>query len=1490
MAGQQKAFLPDQTSFPFQGLCQHTEGWGPFSSQQMDFTPCFLDMVVVIPSVFLLIAAMVRIPILLRRFPLAHDTLHWVYFIKLTLLIILLFVTSTSLFLQSAQTQWNLMSVAALSLATNVFVVMLAMTLHHLEYTRNRTTSGTLVFYWILVLVGNTIKLRSLARSLYTIPEDYPGQFSLYFIRSTLSFFILLFEATSSPRRLSWSKDNGAEETECPEATTSMFGRLGFSWISPLMAWGSDQLLLIDDLWFLGYDIRPSTISTNFKHAWDKEKTKKRPSLYHVLFPLLGGSFYFAGLLKAVHDILQFMQPILLKQLMDWVASYTTDTPASSYNGAFLAAGMFMSALGQSLLYNQFLQLCHTNDMKLSAALITSISTKTLELSTPNSQLSMDVHSIKGVCALLHGLWSGIFQLAIGLLLLYATLGLSFCAGVLVLVLVIPLYAMLNILMRNHKKMQDQNKQGRMQLVGELLNSIRAIKINGWEDVFFEKINQVRNTTELPAIRKYSVLRMFRCFAFDATPFCASVASFALYTRISTSPLTSQIAFVSILLFNILFSLLSIFPTNIDSGWTTIKALKKIRIFLASEERDPDALQKQDFRLMPEWTRDTPLIDISKGSFKWTKSGPTVLSDIDLQVRKGDLIGITGCQGAGKSTLLSALLGNLFKCSGNAIIRGSIAYVSPEPWISQTTLRDAIVFGHRWDKLFYQLVLSVCQLQNDLADLPKGDNTLVMGDSFILTPSQQCRVALARALYARADIYLLDDPLKNVDIITRTTIMANVFGPQGLLKNKARLFVTDAITDLQRLDRILLLENGKIEMDAGFGAWMNRRSGLHTISRNSFFSNSPTTHKRRSRQKSVESIETTRSLRRASMATSLFENNHPRHTRSPKVVDESAKALKDDIDSKVIGNYMKSCSLFAIIAIFFFLIFGQGVQVLSNLWLKYWLDSDIELNLDSYNSPWIYLELYAGLGAVSILAYTLHTIILWGYCAYGSAKKTHYSMLQAIIRSPIEFFNAPYKTILSRFDNDQYAIDQLLPESLEVFFRVLVSIVATTITITLSTPFFLVLVIPLSLIFVNVQSTYRPISQRLNILCEKYKSDLTSRFKEMHSGIETICGFNQQRRFLVQNEELLDDYQNVYHLAFSCKRWMSVRIEVLGSVAIFGAAILAVIGVLYGTSSYRDPGLVGLGLLYALSATPLLQKMAISLSDVETHLISVSHVQECIEQVPEKYEAVRRVHPMWPIEGSIEFCNYSANYQEGICYDMHDLSFKVEAGSHIGVIDRSVSRTTPLSLCLLRMIEKTHGSILVDGIDISTIRLSDIRSRLAIIPCNPTLFPGTLREHLDQLGIYEDVQIWRALQIVGIDSMVKDLEGQLSSVISEENMPFSIAQGQLIYLARAILRRATIIVWEESNEVLYIENESIHDLIQQEFKNCTVITVGHSVSLVMASDRYDCLANKNIISIFIYRILVFDQGTIIENNTPQALLSEKTSVLYTMAVEANLCD
>ncbi|OAD79903.1 hypothetical protein PHYBLDRAFT_105731 [Phycomyces blakesleeanus NRRL 1555(-)] len=1352
---------------------------------------------------------------------------------------------------------------------------MLAMTLHHLEYTRNRTTSGTLVFYWILVLVSDTIKLRSLVLSRSTdTTEDYPGQFGLYLIGNIFSLCMFLLEFTLRPKRLSWYKDINSDERECPETTTSMFGRLVFSWISPLMTWGSDQLLLIDDLWFLGHDIRSSIISTRFQDAWDKEKSKKNPSLSRILFPLLEGSFYFAGLLKAMHDILQFMQPILLKQLMNWVASYTTDEPAPSYNGVLLAVGMLIVALGQSLFYNQFLQLCHTNDMRLSAALITSMSKKTLELSTPNRQQSAmdEIHNIKGVCAHLH-IWSGIFQLVIGLLLLYSTLGLSFCAGALVLVLVIPLYAILDVLMRNHKKMQKQNNQGRMDLVSEVLKGIRAIKINCWEDTFIDKINHVRNTTELPAIRKQSMLRLFHAFTFNAIPFFAAVSSFALYTKLSTSALTSQVAFVSILLFNILFSLLSLFPTNLASAWTATRALRKIRLFLTLEERDPDVLHKQDFRLLPEWTSDTPLIDISKGSFGWSKAGPSVLNEIDFQAKKGDLVGITGCQGAGKSTLLSTLLGDTFKTSGNVTIRGSIAYVSPEPWLTQTTLRDAIVFGHRWDKLFYQLVLSVCRLQTDLENLPEGDNTLITGDYFPLTSSQQSRVALARALYARADIYLLDDPLKNIDPITRTMIMEDVLGPRGLLKNKARILVTEAISDLQRADRVLLLKNGKIEMDGSFAAWMHRRSGLHTLSRSSasITQNQPTHRQRRSRQESVESIETTKSLKRASMAMSLFENSPPRHTRTRKTVDEPLEALKESVDGKVVQSYMKSCSLFGIFAMLLFLIFAQASQVLANLWLKYWLDSNIQLNFSSYSSPWLYIELYAGLGSTSTVAYMLYTLILWGYCAHGSARKSHSSMLRNVVRSKIEFFNAPYKTILSRFSTDQYAIDQILPESFEVFFRVLVSIIATIITITLSTPFFLVLVIPLSLILVNIQHTYRPISLRLNQLCEKYKADLTSRLQELHSGMVTICGFNQQRRFLVQNEEFLDDYQNIYHLHFSCKRWMSVRIELLGSVAIFGAAILAVIGVLYGASSYRDPGLVGLGLLYALTVTKSLHEMASSLSDIETHFISVSHVQEYIEQVPEKYEAVRRVHPMWPIEGSIEFCNYSANYHAGVYHNMHGLSFKIEAGSRIGVVNRSDSGTVPLSLCLLRMIEQTHGAILIDGVDISTIRLSDIRSRLAIIPCNPILFSGTIREHLDQSGIYEDVQIWRALQAVGIDGVVTNLEGQLSSVVTEENMPFS-----LVYLARAILRRATILVWEESNEVVskIRVKSSKRRKKKKKFQSCTVLTIAHNVGSVMDSDK----------------VLVFSQGTVIEYNSPCELLSDKDSIFYSMSTEANICD
>ncbi|RCI02867.1 hypothetical protein CU098_008807, partial [Rhizopus stolonifer] len=1203
-----------------------------------------------------------------------------------------------------------------------------------------------------------------------------------------------------------------------------------------------------------------------------KEK-KVGPSLLRALVSTVGGPFFLAAALKACQDVLQFTQPMLLKALMGWVTSYLSDTPEPGYRGAFIALAMFITAIAQTMFVQQYFHLCFTTGMRLRAALVTSIYQKTLVLSNSSRQqstvgeivnrMSVDAQRLMDMCTFFHIIWSGPFQITIALYLLWKTMGPSIWAGVSVLLFAIPLNMILARTMRTYQKTQMGNKDARVKLMNEVLNGIKVIKLYAWEIPFMQKVSNLETT--------------------------------------STTPLTSQVAFVAISLFSLLQFPMAIFPNVITSLIEASVSLNRIEEYLSSKEIDSSAIVREDFRKMSDWNHTIPLVQVENASFKWNENDSKIdLADINLTVTKGTLTAVVGRVGSGKSTLISALLGDNTKISGQVTMRGSIAYVPQQPWIMNATVRHNIIFGLRWDPEFYDRVLEACSLKTDLKILSHGDMTEIGERGINLSGGQKARVSMARALYARADIYLLDDPLSAVDAHVGKHLFEHVLGPNGLLKNKSRILVTHAITYLSKVNQVVMLCNGRIGSQGTYDTLMAQEDGelfkLVSEFGNQSSKDDDTSMNEESLETTTEDHSTTAilghseeessinqeivrrqsldcrlslqsvlsstSLRRASVAS--FKNPRTAEEGQLMTVEETAKGK---VSWQVYKQYALACSVMGVIAVVGFQLSAQAAQVGANIWLKNWSSANMEKGTN--DRVWLYLGIYALIGWSATIFAFLQTMVMWVFCGIRSATYLHSHMLESVVRSPMSFFDTtPLGRILNRFSKDQHTIDEVLPRNFNMYLRVLSQVIATITIITFSTPFFLILVIPLSFLYMAIQRYYLATSRELKRLDSVGKSPIYSHFQETIQGVSTIRAYEQQQSFIFQNQSKLDTNQRAYYPSIVCNRWLSVRLEFLGSIIIFGSSILAVLGVLYGNKSYIDPGLVGLSVSYALSVTQSLSWVIRQYCEIETNIVSVERVKEYIDLPGEKYEAARSVDPMWPSKGIIEFKGYATRYREGLDYCLRDLSFSVAPKEKIGIVGRTGAGKSSLTLALFRIVEAAKGNIIIDGIDIASLRLFDLRSRLSIIPQDPVLFAGTVRENLDPFHAYDDMEIWQALKNAHLYDHISSMDGQLNGVVLEGGDNFS-----LICLARALLRRTTILVLDEATAAIDLETDSIiQETIRSQFSDCTILTIAHRINTVMDSDR----------------ILVLDQGRIGEFDSPKKLLENHDSLFYSLCQEAGL--
>ncbi|KAJ1935900.1 hypothetical protein FBU59_005234, partial [Linderina macrospora] len=248
-----------------------------------------------------------------------------------------------------------------------------------------------------------------------------------------------------------------------------------------------------------------------------------------------------------------------------------------------------------------------------------------------------------------------------------------------------------------------------MRAVTETIGSIKTIKLYAWERAFVDKIEAIRNTKELAALRQLGIWKALITLVSSLTSVLISLLTFAVYTAFggeSHGPLTSQLIFVSIALFDLLQVPISEGPNTITMLAMVRTYYRRLSTFVTSTEYDKSAVQKIKYdRYAKTSTVDNVLVEISQGTFKWRPDEDNILENINIKCRREELVSIIGKVGSGKSSMISALLGDMVKPAGSVTVRGSVALVPQQSWIINATLRDNILFGNKLEQAFYDKVL-----------------------------------------------------------------------------------------------------------------------------------------------------------------------------------------------------------------------------------------------------------------------------------------------------------------------------------------------------------------------------------------------------------------------------------------------------------------------------------------------------------------------------------------------------------------------------------------------------------------------------------------------------------------------------------------------------------------------------------------------------------------------------------------------------------------
>ncbi|XP_058980633.1 multidrug resistance-associated protein 1 isoform X11 [Musca domestica] len=1363
----------------------------------------------------------------------------------------------------------------------------------------------------------------------YSWDEYKYVSFMIYFAFCCAMLFLNCF-ADARPRETKYQRT----DKEIPENSASFLSRITYQWFDT-MAWrGYRNPLEEKDLWDLrpqdsckevmpifayywnknvrkNYKVDPNQPKVKFSngkvsfdnpHGAKNGKKKGDASIMPPIIKSFGGVFLFGSMMKLMTDVLTFAQPQVLRWIIGFVEDYE-DEKQPQWKGIFYAVLLFLLAAVQTIILGQYFHRMFIVGLRIRTALINAIYRKALVLSNATRKestvgeivnlMAVDAQRFMDLTTYLNMLWSAPLQIGLALYFLWQLLGPSVLAGLAVMIVLIPVNGVIANRIKTYQIRQMKYKDERVKLMNEVLSGIKVLKLYAWEPSFEKQVLEIREK-EIATLKSTAYLNASTSFLWSCAPFLVSLVTFATYVLIDeNNVLDATKTFVSLSLFNILRFPLTMLPMLISNLVQTQVSVSRINKFMNSEELDPNNVQHDPKKPHP--------LSIENGTFSWG-DGEITLKNINMHVKKNTLCAIVGTVGSGKSSVVQAYLGEMEKISGTVNTVGSIAYVPQQAWIQNSTLRDNILFGKPYDRKRYNRVIDACALRPDIEMLSAGDQTEIGEKGINLSGGQKQRISMARAVYSDADLYFLDDPLSAVDSHVGKHIFEQVIGPKGLLAKKTRVLVTHGITFLPQTDNIYVMKLGEISENGTYQELLNKKGDfsdflmqhlqeggeeaedldvikqqlegtLQSDELKNQFRKVITLAKQESLSDSVSvrSFESgTSSLRRRKRMdsqTSVTTVASKKDMEEQGKLIETEKSQTGGVEFAVYKHYIKSVGIFLSMATLILNFVFQAFQIGSNLWLTKWSNDKNVANDTGLRD--MYLGVYGAFGFGQVIIHFVFSLTLALGCIHCS-KILHQELINNVVRWPMEMFDTtPLGRIVNRFAKDIDTIDIILPLNWRVVISQAFAVLATIVVISMSTPIFLAVIIPIAFLYYFAQRFYVATSRQLMRLESVSRSPIYSHFGETVTGVSTIRAYAVQDRFIDESDNKVDKNQICKYPSLIANRWLAIRLEMVGNLIILFASLFAVLG------GQTNPGLVGLSVSYALQVTQTLNWLVRMSSDIETNIVAVERIKEYGETKQEAPWEIEnsKVPRDWPEQGQVCFEDFKVRYREGLDLVLRGISFKIAGGEKVGIVGRTGAGKSSLTLALFRIIESAGGRILIDGIDISTLGLHTLRSRLTIIPQDPVLFSGSLRINLDPFEVKSDEEIWKALELSHLKTFVKSLPSGLNHEITEGGENLSVGQRQLVCLARALLRKTKVLILDEATAAVDLETDDlIQKTIRSEFADCTILTIAHRLNTILDSDK----------------VIVLDKGEISEFDSPNNLLNNPQSAFYSMAKDANL--
>ncbi|CAI9259815.1 unnamed protein product [Lactuca saligna] len=1224
----------------------------------------------------------------------------------------------------------------------------------------------------------------------------------------------------------------------------SFLSKLVFSWVNPLISLGYRKPLVLEDIPSLAPKDQAIVAYNQFKTAWDSLQREKTSNDANLIVRALKRVYCTEMVLLGIYALLRTIAVIVGPLLLYAFVNYSNQEIENLQYGLLLVGCLIVVKAVESLSQRHFFFDAKRTGMRMRSALMVAVYEKQLKLSSLGRKrhstgevvnyIGVDAYRMGEFPLWVHVAWTSFIQLFLAIGVLFSVVGVGVLPGLVPLLLCGLLNVPFAIALQKCQLQFMVAQDKRLRSTSEILNNMKIIKLQSWEEKFEGFIESCRET-EFIWLSESQYKKAYGSILYWMSPTIISSVILFGCAFFKSAPLNAATIFTILATLRTMSEPVKYFPQALSMLIQSKVSFDRINSFLVENELKNDGIGIIHSDIQKH---SGTCISIQHGSFSWDPESPfPTLKNINIEVTRGQKVVVCGPVGAGKSSLLYAILREITKTSGNVDVFGSVAYVSQASWIQSGTIRDNILFGKGMNTIRYENAIKSCALDKDINDFNHGDLTEIGQRGLNMSGGQKQRIQLARAVYSDADIYLLDDPFSAVDAHTAATLFNDCV--MTALREKTVILVTHQVEFLSEVDNILVMEDGEIT-----------QSGLYNelIKAGTAFEQLVNAHKNVITELESSSYE--------KKNTPLKETNSLNHRNEINEISKSTVQLTEE-EEKPIGNIGWKPFLDYIViseggCYLFLSLLTQIVFSALQAAASYWLAFAIKIpTISSFMLIGVY-ALISTTSAFFVFLRALFTTLLGLQASQAFFSK----FTKSIFKAPMLFFDStPVGRILTRASTDMSVVDFDIPFS---FAFVVISGIEllTTITIMASVTWQVLIVGIFATIATKYfQGYYQPSARELIRINGTTKAPVVNYASETSQGVATIRAFKKEKMFFKNYLKLVDIDASTFIFTNATLEWLVLRAEALQNLTLFTSAFFLVLL----PKGYIPPGLVGLSLSYALALTNahvFLTRWYCSLSN---YVISVERIKQYMHIPPEPPATVEdnRPPPSWPSKGRIVFQDVKIRYRPNAPLVLKGISCTFKEGTRVGIVGRTGSGKTTLITALFRLVEPDSGRIYIDGLDICSIGLKDLRMKLSVIPQEPTLFKGSIRTNLDPLGLHSDHDIWEALEKCQLKSTITSLPNCLDSSVSDEGENWSMGQRQLFCLGRVLLRRNKILILDEATASIDSDTDAtVQRIIRQEFSSCTVVTVAHRIPTVIDSDM----------------VMVLSSGEMMEYDEPSKLM------------------